>query len=570
MSAPEQTGLDAPRGRRWDDRFTSLSLGRLEMNESAVVLGLVSCLVLFSLALASDIAYGLGFLYAFSIGLSAWFFGRWVGAATGAFAVVSSVTVAAVMRHSPGKVVIVVLALLLATLILIVATEWIRRSVRLVRLLNQRELRHRQMIDTMTKVGQELVASKRWEVIADYMMSSLVRDLGLDAAWMFHRDTSGPETRLVLLASAGDAPAIASVGPGGGAPGWVLRNGRMVLARSRRELLEREPDLELTALEELIEAIVALPVVVKGATAGVVMLGSRRPRAWRNEEVGIAGALVNQLGLAMENASAYRATIEALVRLEEINQLRSDLLKTVSHELRTPMTVLAGYFDMMRDGTLGAVPENWVKPLEHVTAKVEELNRVVQMMLDASRAEGPTMQVSLGAVDVGAAVSVAVAAQQGQAEKAARDLRMEMPRQETVALADRDKLLVVMRNLIENAIKYSAEGTVVDIGLAADSELVRVWVADRGMGITDEDKPRVFDQFHRIERPETRGIGGTGLGLFIVKQLVDVQGGRVTVEDRPGGGSVFAVALPRYAEAPPGKGKGVEPATRQGVLRPSD
>jgi two-component system phosphate regulon sensor histidine kinase PhoR len=258
------------------------------------------------------------------------------------------------------------------------------------------------------------------------------------------------------------------------------------------------------------------------------------------------------------------------VRLEEINQLRSDLLKTVSHELRTPMTVLAGYFDMMRDGTLGAVPENWVKPLEHVTAKVEELNRVVQMMLDASRAEGPTMQVSLGAVDVGAAVSVAVAAQQGQAEKAARDLRMEMPRQETVALADRDKLLVVMRNLIENAIKYSAEGTVVDIGLAADRELVRVWVADRGMGITDQDKPRVFDQFHRIERPETRGIGGTGLGLFIVKQLVEVQGGRVTVEDRPGGGSVFAVALPRYVEAPPGKAKGVEPATRQGVLRPSD
>ena len=570
MSDLEQSGPNEPRGRRWDDRFTFLSLGRLDMNESAAVFGLVSCLILFSLALASDIAYGLSVLYAFPIGLSAWLFGRWVGAAMAGFAVVSFATVAVVQRQSLGQVAVVVLALVLVTLVSIVATEWARRSERLVRLLNQRELRHRQMIDTMTKVGQELVASKRWEVIADYMMSSLVRDLGLDSAWMFHRDTSGPETRLVLLASAGDAPAIASVEPGGGAPGWVLRNGRMVLARSRSELLEREPDLKLTPLEELMQAILALPVVVKGATAGVVMLGSRRPRAWRNEDVGIAGALVNQLGLAMENASAYRATIEALVRLEEINQLRSDLLKTVSHELRTPMTVLAGYFDMMRDGTLGDVPAKWVKPLEQVSAKIEELNRVVQMMLDASRAEGPKMQVTLEEVDVGAALSVAVAAQEGQAERGGSSLRLERPRQEIVALADRDKLLVVIRNLIENAIKYAPEGKVIDIGLAADSDLVRIWVADRGIGVVDADKARIFDQFHRVERSETRGVGGTGLGLFIVKQLVEAQGGRVTVEDRPGGGSVFAVAFPRPADVLAGAATGVGLATREGVLHPSD
>jgi signal transduction histidine kinase len=570
MSDSIQTGLDEPRGRRWDDRLTFLSLGRLEMNESVAVFGLVSCLVLFSLALTSDIAYGLSVLYAFPIGLSAWLFGRWVGAAMGGFAVVSFATVAVVQRQSLGQAAVVVLALVLVTLVSIVATEWARRSERLVRLLNQRELRHRQMIDTMTKVGRELVASKRWEVIADYMMSSLVRDLGLDSAWMFHRDTSGPETRLVLLASAGDAPAIASVESGGGAPGWVLRNGRMVLARSRSELLETEPDLELTPLEELMQAILALPVVVKGATAGVVMLGSRRPRAWRNEDVGIAGALVNQLGLAMENASAYRATIEALVRLEEINQLRSDLLKTVSHELRTPMTVLAGYFDMMRDGTLGDVPAKWVKPLEQVSAKIEELNRVVQMMLDASRAEGPKMQVTLEEVDVGAALSVAVAAQEGQAERAGSSLRLERPRQEIVALADRDKLLVVIRNLIENAIKYAPEGKVIDIGLAADSDLVRIWVADRGIGVVDADKARIFDQFHRVERSETRGVGGTGLGLFIVKQLVEAQGGRVTVEDRPGGGSVFAIAVPRPADVLAGAATGVGLATREGVLHPSD
>src|ERR1700694_2488023 len=114
------------------------------------------------------------------------------------------------MRQGLGRVAVVILALVLVTLTSILVSEWIRRSERLVRLLNQRELRHRQMLDTMTKVGQELVASKRWEVIADYMMSCLVRDLGLDAAWMFRRDPRGPEPPLLLLASAADPPAIAT------------------------------------------------------------------------------------------------------------------------------------------------------------------------------------------------------------------------------------------------------------------------------------------------------------------------------------------------------------------------
>jgi len=92
----------------------------------------------------------------------------------------------------------------------------------------------------------------------------------------------------------------------------------------------------------------------------------------------------------------------------------------------------------------------------------------------------------------------------------------------------------------------------VDIGLAADADVVRIWVADRGAGIPAEEKQRVFEQFYRVARSETRSVAGAGLGLFIVKQLVEVQGGRITIEDRPGGGSVFTIAIPRQAEVLPG------------------
>src|ERR1700737_5151812 len=103
MSEPKHTGPDAPRGRRWDDRFTFLSLGRVGMNESVAVFGLISCLLLFSLALASDMAYGVPFFYVFPIGLAAWLFGRWVGAAMGASAVFSAPTGAVGMRRGLGR-----------------------------------------------------------------------------------------------------------------------------------------------------------------------------------------------------------------------------------------------------------------------------------------------------------------------------------------------------------------------------------------------------------------------------------------------------------------------------------
>jgi signal transduction histidine kinase len=552
ISEQGSVGMDVPGGRRRDDRVTFLALGRMEMAEPAAVFGLVACLMLFSLALAAQVMYEVAVIYAFPIALSAWFFGRWVGTAMGAFALVAYLVVAVATNQRLDSAAVVLPALALVTAVSVAGSEWARRSEHLVRLLNQRELRHRQLLETMTKVGQELVASKRWEVIADHMMASLVRDLELDAAWMFVRDVSGAESRLLLLASAGDAPAMATLESGEGSPGRVLRSGKVILARSRAELLTAEPGLKPTLLEAEMEAVLALPVTVKSATAGVVMLGSRRARVWRPEEVGIAVALVNQLGLAMENASAHRATIEALVRLEEISQLKSDLLKTVSHELRTPMTVLAGYMDMMRDGSLGKVPADWEKPLEQVGAKVSELNRLVQMMLDSSRAEGPTMQVNLEEMDLGAAVALAVSAQDSEAERLNRSLRLEVPRQQVRGRADRDKILVVLRNLIENAVKYSPEGSTIDIGLSADAEAVRVWVADRGTGIPDDDKGRIFEQFHRIERPETRNIGGTGLGLFIVRQLVEVQGGQIAVEDRPGGGSIFTFVIPRRAVVLPG------------------
>ena len=113
---------------------------------------------------------------------------------------------------------------------------------------------------------------------------------------------------------------------------------------------------------------------------------------------------------------------------------------------------------------------------------------------------------------------------------------------------DRDKVMVAMRNLLENALKYSPAGAVVDVGLHDDEDAVKIWVADRGPGIPDPEKPRVFEQFYRVQRAGAEVVRGTGLGLYIVRMLSEAQGGSIAVEDRAGGGSIFTLSLPRAVQ----------------------
>ncbi|HEV3234804.1 MAG TPA: ATP-binding protein [Candidatus Dormibacteraeota bacterium] len=478
---------------------------------ATVVFGLISCLLLLSVAAVVDLQFSVAIFYALPIALAAWLFGRWIGAGVTAFSIVATTSIALFGHHYLGALPIFVTGLVLVGIVSIVGSQWARRSDELVDELNRGDRRHRQLLDTLTRVGQELVTGKRIEVIAGLVMDSLVGGLELDAAWAYQR---APDGGLKMLACSGVLPAA---------------TGEPIHA------------LERAGMASWLE----LPVRVKGRSWGTVVLATRRQRAWTSEERGIAIALVNQLGLAMENASAYRAAIEAMVRLEEVNQLKSDFMKTASHELRTPMTVLSGYMDMMSDGSLGRVPNGWAKPISQVKLKVIELNRLVQMMLDASRSESADLKLDLEETDIGPVLELAIAAQEADADRAGAYLQFDAPPGPAMARFDRDKILVVLRNLVENAVKYSPAGSTIDIGHQEVDGEVRIWVADRGPGIRAGDKAHVFEQFYRVQHRDQGAIGGTGLGLYIVRQLTEAQGGTISIEDRSGGGSIFTVTLPR-------------------------
>ena len=448
---------------------------------AAVVFGVITCLVLLSIALAVNFYFGIVIVYTIPIALSAWLLGRRPALAVAAFSVFAVIASALHSPHGSQVLPVSLPALVLVSGVIIGGCEWARANETPLRQMAARERRHRQMLETLTKVGEELVAAKRIDAIAAHVLESLCRDLELDIAWMFHphpRDNS----RLQLLASSGAPPTEETISREAGIIGWAFARGERVEAASAQVSALINPTVERSPVEVGLEARLALPVFVRGQVSGVVLLGHSHPRTWETEEIRTAATVVNQLGLAMESANAHRAAIDAMVRLEEVNQMKSDFMKTVSHELRTPMTVVAGYIELMRDGSLGDVPASWGEPLALVRAKVGELNRLVQLMLEAARAEGLSVAVNLEEIDLVQFVSLAVEAEAGEVARQGRELRFDAPDQALPVRIDRNKVLVVLRNLIENAVKYSPEGGPIEVGVAMTDDTARVWVADRGIG----------------------------------------------------------------------------------------
>jgi PAS domain S-box-containing protein len=225
-----------------------------------------------------------------------------------------------------------------------------------------------------------------------------------------------------------------------------------------------------------------------------------------------------------------------------VEKLKSDFVSTVSHELRTPLAGVYGAAMTLRRADVDFDEEQRRVLLDVIAAEAGRLARIVEDILSAGQLDANTLTLSVEDCDAGELAAEAVrAAQTRFADAAAIELES---RPGTRVAADRSRLLQVLGNLIDNAVKYSAPGEPVDVTISAENGTVRFAVADRGLGIPPSDLERVFDKFFRLDPELARGVGGTGLGLYICRELVGLMAGRIWAETRVGGGSTFVVELP--------------------------
>jgi PAS domain S-box-containing protein len=244
-----------------------------------------------------------------------------------------------------------------------------------------------------------------------------------------------------------------------------------------------------------------------------------------------------------ERKQSEAALIRAKEAAEAADRLKSEFLATMSHELRTPLNVILGYVELLVEGGFGAVTVAQGAVLRRLEQNTRVLCELISMVLDLNRLEAGRLPLDVKGVELGALLEEIRAEMQGLCEQSGLSFRWQVEAALPVVQTDPGKLKVIVKNLVGNAIKFTPRGRVT-VRAQAQPAGVEIGVSDTGIGIAPEAQALIFEPFRQVDSAATRRYAGSGLGLHIVKRLLEVLGGTVSVQSALGHGSTFRVWLP--------------------------
>ena len=288
------------------------------------------------------------------------------------------------------------------------------------------------------------------------------------------------------------------------------------------------------------QTAVVVPLPLDSGTGVLAVVSGPFTPYFGTEEVG-------QLTGYATNVTAGLDRAVLTERISALERTKTEFLNLASHELRGPITVLRGYLSMLERGTLGEIPESARKALPVLTAKADEMNSLVEQMIEAARLEEGRLELSPRRADLRQVARTALEMAEPFAD-ARHALVFESPDIEVPVMVDVDRIGTVIGNLLTNAIKYSPGGGRVLLCVSKNEHLARISVTDAGVGIPSDRIDRLFTRFGRIVTPETSSIPGTGLGLYLSRELARLHGGDITATSVLGQGSTFVLAVPLSEE----------------------
>lgn len=303
------------------------------------------------------------------------------------------------------------------------------------------------------------------------------------------------------------------------------------------------PALEATLNRRI---LIGLALVLAGTVAATALVARRLLVPLRELQRAAgrwsAGGLATRVAVTGgdEVADVARALNEMAGALEAQEQLKRDLTNDVAHELRTPLTNLRCHLEALQDGVVSATPDT----LSTLLVEVKHLQRLVEDLGDLARADAGQLALQVAAVDLGDVVAHLQKELAPRLLAAALTLEVDLPPGLPALWADRERVLQVLRNLIDNAIAHTPAGGRIRLWAAPASGLLAIHVADSGSGMAPEHLPHIFDRFYRTDPSRSRVTGGAGLGLAIVRQLVVAHGGTIRAASEAGAGSTFTLEWP--------------------------
>ena len=301
-----------------------------------------------------------------------------------------------------------------------------------------------------------------------------------------------------------------------------------------RELMKRD----------LISSAICIPLTVRDDLIGVLnlsKLGHTTP-PFTAGSLELASVLAGQAAIAIKNARLFEEAQRAYTELKELDELKSEFINVASHELRTPLAVLLGYASLLDE----QANETTKKYTQAVIQSTVQLNKLVTDMLNLRYLDAGEMKLELQPVQVSALAQAVVQELDFVAEEKGQSLTLDVPEGASSILADARKLHLILSNLVSNAIKFTPQGGKIEIAARMGEDELTMSVRDTGIGIADEELDRVFDRFYQVGESLRREYPGLGLGLSIVKELVELHQGKAWVESEAGKGSTFFFTVSRH------------------------
>ncbi len=371
-------------------------------------------------------------------------------------------------------------------------------------------------LERLQSIDRELNSSLDPNHVINLTLDWAIRGTQAKKGWIAMLSGEGPD--LVVVAGEGKGrmlnPNAADLKP-------ALQEGKPVFRRGGTDDLP---------------ARLVMPVYREDQTIALIGV-QRRGHPFSSEAEAFLHRLADHAVIAIENTRLYQAVKEA-------NEAKSQFVSVVSHELKTPMTSIRGYADLIGQGTVGPVTDEQKEFLDTIRSNVERMSALVSDLSDISRIETGRLRIDLSEVPLSEYVRETAAGMRPQIDAKHQTLVFDLPDDLPYVYSDRARLVQILTNLLSNANKYTPEGGTITVGARLEDDAVRVSVTDTGVGMSPEDRAKLFTQFFRSEDPAVREQLGWGLGLSVARRLVELLGGTIGAETELGKGSTFWFTQP--------------------------
>jgi signal transduction histidine kinase len=323
--------------------------------------------------------------------------------------------------------------------------------------------------------------------------------------------------------------------------GWIFTHARpMVLQDAASDpRVYREVD---KTLKSQTKSLLGVPLMVKQKPIGVIEAINKKDKGqYTEDDLNVLETLAGQAAIAIENARLVKKLQDANAELMRLDRMKSDFIAIASHELRTPLGLILGHSTFLKE----SISEPLQEQMEVIIRSAMRLKEIIEDMATIAHEEKGQSRVRKEEFSISGLIVEVAKKFLDDARRKGINLDVDTPPKDPLnIIGDKEKIGVVLSNLLENALTFTDEGGQVGVKAETDDGYVKVLVVDTGIGIPDKEQERIFDRFYQVESHLTRRHGGMGLGLSIAKAMVEMHNGQIWCESKEGMGSLFCFVLP--------------------------